>query len=487
MKTLAAVLLAALCACRHAPPRQAGSSEGTRWLFKGGLVPPERGPARLHWRGPAARAADGDLEIPPGEGLRLVHGAAPNGAGARQGRLSNYTIVLDAYFPPSAKRFRALLQTDPGNRDDADLFLRADGALGISALYHGRVSTGAWHRVAVQVQCASGSGGTGHIMKFVDGRFVGAQQTDVPSADGSCRWSAGPELLLFADEDGQTDAVRLRSMLFEPRLLGFDALEALGGPHPDGAWVPGAAAPPEAPLPRAIGVIGHRGDSCCAPENTVASVRQAFDKGADMVEIDVRRSADGVAVLAHDETLERVTDGTGRVSARSLRQLRKLDAGSWFDPAFAGERPPALSEALKAALGRGSVLLDVKDPGMGDAIARAMAESGLPATRVALYCASDLDRVARWREQVPGTRLIWGAHVPAGDAAAWDRLAAAGVSGFDVDLSTGDASFIKEAHRRGMTVWGFTANDPETMRRAAALGYDALETDYPAVLRRLRP
>lgn len=447
------------------------------------------GPARLEWRDPANRPAPGadGLEVPSGAGLRLIHGAAPNGAGARQGRLSNYTLVLDLYLPPSAKRYRALLQTDVENRTDADLFLRADGAVGISNIYQGRVSTGAWHRLAVQIQCAAGSGGTGHIMKFVDGRFVGGQQTDVAASDGTCRWSAGPELLLFADDDGQTDPVRLRSLLFEPRLLGFEALEALGGPHPDGAWAAGAPAPAERPLPRPMGVIGHRGDSCCAPENTVASVLQAFRKGADMVEIDIRRSSDGTAVLAHDETLDRVTDGAGRVSKASLRELRKLDAGSWFDPTFAGERLPTLAEVLKQVLGRGSVLLDVKDPGMGDAIAEALAESGLPPSRVALYCSSDLARVARWRKQLPGTRLIWGATVPARDAEAWDRLAAAGVSGFDVDLSTGDVSFIQEAHRRGMTVWGFTAQDPEAMRKAAELGYDALETDYPAVLRRLRP
>jgi glycerophosphoryl diester phosphodiesterase len=77
-------------------------------------------------------------------------------------------------------------------------------------------------------------------------------------------------------------------------------------------------------------VIGHRGSSMFSPENTVASISQAVERGADAVEIDVHLSADGEAVVIHDPTVERTTDGQGAVSSYSLEQLQALDAGARF-------------------------------------------------------------------------------------------------------------------------------------------------------------
>jgi glycerophosphoryl diester phosphodiesterase len=95
-----------------------------------------------------------------------------------------------------------------------------------------------------------------------------------------------------------------------------------------------------------IRVAGHRGAAGRAPENTCASFRLAWELGADMVELDVRLTADGHPVVLHDPTLDRTTSGTGRVAERTLAEIRALDAGSHFGPAFAGERVPALAEAL---------------------------------------------------------------------------------------------------------------------------------------------
>lgn len=102
-------------------------------------------------------------------------------------------------------------------------------------------------------------------------------------------------------------------------------------------------------------VIGHRGAAASAPENTLASIRKAYDEGATWVEFDVKLSADGVPILMHDDRLERTTDGQGRVAQRTLAQIRALDAGSWFGEAFRGERVPTFEEALQlcAELGLG--------------------------------------------------------------------------------------------------------------------------------------
>jgi glycerophosphoryl diester phosphodiesterase len=96
-----------------------------------------------------------------------------------------------------------------------------------------------------------------------------------------------------------------------------------------------------------IRVAGHRGAAGRAPENTCASFRLAWELGADMVELDVRLTADGHPVVLHDATLDRTTRGTGRVAERTLAEIRALDAGSHFGPAFAGERVPGLAEVLR--------------------------------------------------------------------------------------------------------------------------------------------
>lgn len=108
-------------------------------------------------------------------------------------------------------------------------------------------------------------------------------------------------------------------------------------------------------------IIAHRGYSAVAPENTLAAVEKALEVGADAVEWDVHVASCGTPVLIHDASLGRTTNGFGPVRRRSLLQLQSLDAGAWFDPAFAGERIPSLAEALEVVKGRvGRVYTEVK-------------------------------------------------------------------------------------------------------------------------------
>lgn len=110
-----------------------------------------------------------------------------------------------------------------------------------------------------------------------------------------------------------------------------------GGPSGPSFFASGFVFPP---------VIGHRGAARHAPENTLAGLRAAAAMGVACVEFDVRLTKDGVPVLFHDDTLERTTDGQGRLGALTLAQVRRLDAGAWFASRFAGERVPTLVEAI---------------------------------------------------------------------------------------------------------------------------------------------
>jgi len=124
-----------------------------------------------------------------------------------------------------------------------------------------------------------------------------------------------------------------------------------------------------------IGLVCHRGGNYFAPENTLAAARLVLEQGADYLELDVRESADGELVVMHDATVDRTTNGRGRVDALSLAQLRQLDAGAWFAPHYRGEVVPTLAQmiALCQSYDR-QMYIEIKaaDPGKIIALVEAM-------------------------------------------------------------------------------------------------------------------
>src|SRR5438105_7019037 len=123
-------------------------------------------------------------------------------------------------------------------------------------------------------------------------------------------------------------------------------------------------------LPR---VIGHRGACGLAPENTIASFREAAELGVRRVEFDVHLSADGIPVVIHDDTVNRTTSGRGAVASLNLAELQALDAGTWFAPRFQGERVPTLGATvtLLGKLRLGAVVEITPSPGTDAATAEA--------------------------------------------------------------------------------------------------------------------
>jgi glycerophosphoryl diester phosphodiesterase len=107
-------------------------------------------------------------------------------------------------------------------------------------------------------------------------------------------------------------------------------------------------------------LIGHRGYPVKFPENTLASFEGAIQARCDMVELDVTLTRDRKVVVIHDDTLDRTTSGKGSIRAHTLEEIKRLDAGSWFDPRFAKERVPELFEVMKLTTGRCMVNIEVK-------------------------------------------------------------------------------------------------------------------------------
>jgi glycerophosphoryl diester phosphodiesterase len=110
-------------------------------------------------------------------------------------------------------------------------------------------------------------------------------------------------------------------------------------------------------------LIAHRGASAERPECTVSAIRRAIEVGATAVEVDVRTSRDGQLFILHDTTLDRTTNGKGPAADLTLADLQKLDAGSWFDVKYKGERIPSLIESAQACRGKIDLLLDLKEQG----------------------------------------------------------------------------------------------------------------------------
>ncbi len=107
-------------------------------------------------------------------------------------------------------------------------------------------------------------------------------------------------------------------------------------------------------------IIAHRGYRAKYPENTLSAFKAALEAGAAMIELDVTLSYDRKLVVIHDGMLQRTTNGNGPVNGLSLKELKRLDAGSWFHTAFAGERLPGLVEVLELVDGRALINIEIK-------------------------------------------------------------------------------------------------------------------------------
>ncbi len=174
------------------------------------------------------------------------------------------------------------------------------------------------------------------------------------------------------------------------------------------AWMltPTVGAAGHPPLMGVQQTIAHRGASTEAPENSLASVRRAIESGVTATEIDIRTTADGQLVLLHDATLDRTTNGSGPVGKITLDALRQLDAGSWFDERFQGERVPRLREVLALCRGQIDVVLDLKEQGepYARAIAAEVREFGEP--RRTIVGVRSVAQAKLFRELLPDARQL---------------------------------------------------------------------------------
>lgn len=228
-------------------------------------------------------------------------------------------------------------------------------------------------------------------------------------------------------------------------------------------------------------IVCHRGACRLAPENTLASARIALLRGGDIIELDVRESADGVLYALHDATVDRTTDGSGAIADMRAAEIDRLDAGSWLSPEYAGEPVPRL-DALFAALGeRAGFYVEVKaaDPGrLGHAIRAAGIEG-----RCFTY-SEDAALRAGLREEVPWLRRMVNWRDLSALAEARGAEAAEILEFHAPDFTE---ARLAAARAEGLAVMVYTdAPDAAAIARAHAAGVDYMNTDFPGLAARIR-
>lgn len=231
-------------------------------------------------------------------------------------------------------------------------------------------------------------------------------------------------------------------------------------------------------------VVAHRGAASASPENTLIAFEAAIRAGADMIELDVRLTADGVPVVIHDADVAMTTDGTGLVHELTLAQVKALHAGT----ARAGQASvPTLNEALEYLAGRAAVEIDIKnDPGEPGFDAAETTASEVVrlldklSFRAALVTSTHPETVEWVRRRAP--QVATGVEIEASaDPWRWLEYSAACGHAFllpdaAVLLNTGK-EVVRRAHALGLLVDAWTVDDPQTISQLFAWGVDTVETD----------
>jgi glycerophosphoryl diester phosphodiesterase len=234
-------------------------------------------------------------------------------------------------------------------------------------------------------------------------------------------------------------------------------------------------------------VIAHRGASGHAPENTLAAFRRAVALGASFIETDLHLSRDAHFVAIHDETVNRTTNGRGKVHDLTLADLRRLDAGSWFGSEFSGERIPTLEEILEFSKKNDVVFyLELKPTGAwgGEhALIGALRETGEIARSVVISFDAGIIAGLRKIEPTLMTGLLFDGQIDQ----PLERAVEVGARQVAIRGDLVTPALIAEARKRDLQVVCWTVNQSAHMRLLIEAGVDGIMSDYPDRLVAARP
>jgi glycerophosphoryl diester phosphodiesterase len=250
----------------------------------------------------------------------------------------------------------------------------------------------------------------------------------------------------------------------------------------------GTDTPPDAP---AVEIVAHRGASFDAPENTVASVKLAWEQNADAAEFDVFLSKDGKIVVIHDPTTNRTAGVDGKVVEMTLDQLKKLDVGKWKGERFAGEPIPTLDEVLATVPAGKRVFIEVKcGPEIVPELDRVLTASKLKPEQTAVisFSADVIAAVKKARPDLPAYWIVSLAPKNQKPRTAEELIAKAKeikADGLDLSATPAilDKAFGDKVKAAGLKLYVWTVNDAELARQMITAGVESITTDRPGWLR----
>jgi len=238
----------------------------------------------------------------------------------------------------------------------------------------------------------------------------------------------------------------------------------------------------------AMKMVGHRGESYTAPENTLAAANLAWKNHVPAVECDIHLTKDKRIILMHDYTTKRTTGVDLKISETNSDELRKLDAGSWKDKAYAGERIPFLEESIAGIPAKGKLVVEIKcGPEILPYLSKIIADSG-KAKQIELI-GFDFETMVEVKKVMPKILNFWltgtkknadtGAWLP-NDLALVDKVKAGGLDGIDAHSAGVTKAFADALKAAGLKLYVWTVDDPVEAKRMKDLGADALTTNRPS-------
>ncbi len=215
-------------------------------------------------------------------------------------------------------------------------------------------------------------------------------------------------------------------------------------------------------------IIAHRGASGLFPENTLLSFREALKLGAHMIELDVHETLDGELVCIHDSTVDRTTNGTGKIHKLTYKELLDFDAGE-------GERIPLLDDVLKYASGKLAVNIELKVIGIEQKVLSIAEQNGmLKDIMISSFYHGSLVTVRDLNETTVTAVLV---EKSIDDIVNYSLELKANAINPDHKLVSLD--LVQEIHNCGLKVYPWTVNNPITMTRLFASGVDGIITNFP--------
>ena len=228
-----------------------------------------------------------------------------------------------------------------------------------------------------------------------------------------------------------------------------------------------------------VTVVAHRGAAGKAPENTLASIRQAITDGTDWVEIDVQETADGEVIVIHDSDFMKLASVNLKVWDGTLEQIQDIDVGSWFDPQFSAERVPTLTEVLEESKGKARVVIELKYYGHDQQLEQRVVDivEQLGMTNEVAIMSLKYEGI----QKIRALRPDWTIGLLS--ATAIGNLASLDVDFLAVAQGMATPGFVRRSHDQGKQVFVWTINDAVTLSRMMSLGVDGVITDEPALAR----